>query len=208
MWFTFEWDGHLKQLFFSTGGPSVATALFNGLGIHPYQIESKRDPWKIRFEGDLICLKSASPDQRMQAFAPILSEALGRPVRFQMAHVIREAIVLRGKLQPPTQPDGRTAAINLSAGPLTPVASNRSRTAGTNQYTLTQELERQLRLQVIDQTDSLYRDGISITTDGVPNDIAKSPAQLQSVLDNLSQQTSLRITLEPRPVDVWTWLDE
>jgi RNA polymerase sigma factor (sigma-70 family) len=208
MWFTFEWDGHLKQMFFSTGSPSVGTALFNGLGIHPYQIESKRDQWKIRLEGDLICLKTASPDQRMQAFAPVLSNALGRPVRFQMAHVIRDAIVLRGKLQPPTQPDGRPEVINLVAGPLTPVAKNRPRTAGTNQSTLAEELERQLRLQVVDQTDSLYRGGISITTDGVPYDIAKSPAQLQSVLDNLKQQTSLRITLEPRSVDIWTWVDE
>jgi RNA polymerase sigma factor (sigma-70 family) len=202
---TFTWDGQLNRQITSTSSGTAGTALVYGLKIRPFQVEGSIDPWAFPLPGDIIVQTTASPDDRMKAFATILSAARQKPVRFEKKHVTKDAIVLRGEYHPPRQPDGKQGTLLIMAGSIPTTTRPQSRSFG-NQATLCEGLEQQLRLQVIDESKP-NRDTYIFTTQSVTPMEAKNPTQLHSVLDNISSQTSLEITLEPRETDVWVWID-
>ena len=206
IWITFSWDGSLHLLNMSDGKSTAGTALTEGLNLRPYQVEGPVDLWKLSFPGDLICLKSATPDQRMKAFASVLSAQLGRPIHLEKSHAVRTAIILRGTYVPPKRPDGKDAMIQISPTPLNPTAHLASSTYG-NIDTYCSELEVQTRIQVINQINSHYRGAVIFTMNATIPDISHHPDQLQSLLTNLAQQTGLQYTLEPRETDLWTWTE-
>ena len=80
-------------------------------------------------------------------------------------------------------------------------------TYGTNIDTYCDSLEVQTRMQVINQITAHYRGEVRYSPDQTPSDISRHPDQLQSLLSNLSSQTGLQYTLEPREIDLWIWTE-
>jgi len=206
MSFTFSWDGSLHRLYWSTAQGTAGTALTEGLGLRAYQIEGPVDLWKLNLPGDLICLKSATADDKMNAFATVLSTRLGRPIHFQKAHAVRSAIVLSGTYVSPKNPEGKDATIKITPAPVYNTIRGGGGTYG-NIDTFCDGLEVQTRMQVVNQINGHFRGAVIFTIALTPPDISHHPDQLQSLLTNLAQQTGLQYTIEPRETDLWTWTE-
>jgi hypothetical protein len=205
IWFTFSWNGQLKRLIWSDGKSTVGNMLTDGLGMRTYQMEGEKSPWAIPFSGDLVCRQGATPDQKMDALGTILTTMLGHRVHFEKSHGTRNAIVLSGTCVPPKRPDGKDATLRIDIERPAPPTRQGSFTYGGN---FCVAIENQCRMQVIDQMSPRYRGGIVFNSNTlVPPDIAQNPDQIQSLLKNLARQTGLKITLEPREIDVWTWIN-
>jgi RNA polymerase sigma factor (sigma-70 family) len=204
VWIAFSWDGALHRLEWSDGKSTCGTALTSGLAIRPYQVEGPVDLWKIPLPGDLVCRSSASADEKMKAFAPVLTTALGKTIRFEKKRVTKNAIVVRGAYVPPDHADKKGAVVQVIAGPLLATTRNAVITAGGNFF---YGLEEQTRLQVIDQTAPRFRGGFTYTIELLSPDIGRHPERLRSLLDNLTKQTGFQFSLEPRETDVWVWVE-
>lgn len=200
MWMTFNYDGAVHWQGATVGQPTLGTALESGVGLRPYEVESTIDPWAIPFPGDLITRSGATKEQKLAAMVPLIAQAAGRSFHFEKQHVTRNAIVVLGIYRPvPGKDAGGFKAIDVSVS----LVPGTQYTTSTGFEQFCGALELMLRTRVIDQRSSKPPQLVSFRNNGVTPAVARDPQKLQSLLTNLSRQTSLEFSIEPRELDVW-----
>lgn len=73
----------------------LAWAIHDGAGLRGWQLDNSI-PQGMKFTGDWVFRENAAPAEVMDALANLVSEKLGRQVRFVKRSVVRDALVVRG----------------------------------------------------------------------------------------------------------------
>lgn len=73
----------------------LAWAIQDGAGLHDWQIDGSI-PQGMKFTGDWVFRENATPEQIMDALAALVSQRLGRQVRFVKRLVVRDALIVQG----------------------------------------------------------------------------------------------------------------
>jgi beta-lactamase regulating signal transducer with metallopeptidase domain/peroxiredoxin len=209
-YFTFHWDGELKNwgLGFGSGDRPLSSVLNDNLSIDQDKFEGPEELLKIDVPGDWIVRKDISEDEKLKALEKLLADELGRNIRFVKRTVQREAIVAIGRFQfrplPVAQGD---RSVYMFCGDFDPDGGGGGGTADSVSEFL-RALGNRVGMPVIDETESSqemqipYRHHRSAYLTGI-EDPAEKSQKLRLLLDNLSLQTELRFSVEPRPVPIW-----
>lgn len=209
-YFTFHWDGELKNwgLGFGSGKRPLSSVLNSNLSIKRDKFEGPEDLLKIDLPGDWIVRKDVSEEEKLKALERILADEMGRNIRFVKRTVEREAIVATGRFQYrrlPVAQDDRY--VHMFSGDFDLESGGGGGTADSVSQFL-QALGNRVRVPVIDETEPSqqvripYRHHRSAYLGRIEGP-AEKREKLTQLLDNLSRQTDLRFTVEPRPVEIW-----
>ena len=209
-YFTFHWDGELKNwgLGFGEGASSLNNVLNASLSIPDDQFEGPKELLKFPVGGDWIVRKNVSDAEKLRALEKILLEELGEKIIFQKRKVVREVIVAKGEFKF-SRPSGTydDRRMHFYSDKLDP------RVTGVGKADTVAELINVLGqrtgLQVIDETrnssekiDLPYGHHRSSRLSFV-NTQAKNSTKLKMMLKNLEKQTNLRFTIKERTVSKW-----
>jgi RNA polymerase sigma factor (sigma-70 family) len=173
--------------------------------IHRYQLEMPADLDIQAIPGDWIVRKSATVGERLSAVEDLLLH-LPKPVRLERRKVERDVIIIRGIYEfHPIAGMNPPRAIQFGAGDLLHPKIELLGVGGgagtlkdlferladrTNQYVFDETLDGDRRVQWHNRLDG--------TVNEEDHDEGRD-----SLLHNLSLQTSLRFTIERRIVDIW-----
>ena len=197
----FEWDGEPRWRSSSMGG-TLETVLRLGAGLKPHEWHDPQGLLKTGVHGDWVFRKDAPMDAKLSAFATVLSEKLGRPINFQKRTIPREVVVARGTyaFSRWEAPAGATApladAILVTDAPSRPSLNSPDYVERGTLARLFDSMERAGAGRFEDQTGS--------GNAAVAWAFALSPElDRQTLLSNLSKQTSLTFDRQTRAADVW-----
>ena len=146
------------------------------------------------FAGDLIFRPRASVEQVMQALAPLVSQKLGRPVRFERKQARVAVIVAHWSPTPDTAPPPGGYLIESGSAP----PSQRQHVSRGTLASFLKSVEEMAGQQIVDQTGHA---GMTVRWD-VP--YRRDTDQL---LKEIEDQSPLRFTRELRGRQVWSLLD-
>lgn len=193
------WDGDTPQLFStSLDGGTLDDALWFCANLRPWNLD-KSIPRSLKLPGDFSMRKGATREQVMKELGPIVSAKLGRSIRFEKRDVARPAIFARGTYHfVPLREDAAEQIVDFEAGYPNPPAGPKPR-QGTLKELLS-EIKNILEIPVIDQTGAADH---PVTWRRIEHWIAP-----ETVLSNISRQTSLRLTRESTNVEVWFMVND
>lgn len=197
---TFDWDG--KQLGWKTvsaGDGRLANVVQSAAGLHLWEFDSSV-PLGLPLPGDWVIRHGVSSDRIMQGLGAIVSKKLGRPVRFERRHVMREAVVVRGTYR----------FVPLAGHPNDGVIEILGDEPPQNQK-LTPSLQTMPLRRCLERLDVYANRKIVVETEsaGLRVTIRDRPTwgDGSAVLRNIAAQTSLQFSPEPREMDLWFMTD-
>jgi len=171
-------------------------AIQDGAGLQRWQVDNSI-PQGMKFTGDWVFRENASPAEVMDALANLVSEKLGRQVRFVKRSVARDALIVRGtyKFVPlDGYPDNNTIQLTdrLSKHQV-PFAFLGTLADLFNRISMAKSM------QVIDETGSGNKK-IKMCDQQNWHDA-------DAFFRTVAAQTSLRFDRDPRQMDVWFMVD-
>jgi hypothetical protein len=211
-YFTFHWeDNMLKKwgLGFTGGERSLDSFLRGNLGVKANQFDGPEELLQIEVPGDWLIRMPSTIEERLGALERILSDEIGRDIRFEKRKVELEVVIASGdfKFHPPSGTYDRDG-VHLFTDELDPDERAGGGTADSVNGFLGR-LGGLIDMTVIDETSTPseeikipYRHHHSSYLRKV-KDKADKKRKLSILLANLSKQTELRFRIEKRPVDIW-----
>lgn len=193
------WEGQTPHWYSSSmDGGTLDDALWFCANLRPWDLD-KSVPRQLKLPGDFSVRHGATADQVMAALAPIVSAKLGRAVRFEKRHVPHEAIVVQGAFRlVPLEGNATGAIIDFATTYPKPPAGPKVRHGTLGQ--MLNQIKNQLDIRVADETGQS-----SLPVSWRFDDRWISPDKL---LANVSKQTSLTLSRQPREADVWFMVHE
>ena len=208
--------GNLQRWSFSGGTGTAASAICECLDLQRYELDVSRELLFQPLLGDWIIRRPSTVEERLAALAPILAR-LPKPLKLEKRRDEREVIVVRGMFEFHPLPGPNDPAVNgmvlvIGPGDLTrpPTEAEMERDParrllnnGGGSGTLATCLSNLAGLvnqHIVDETnDGERRVGWRYHA-GTIDDHGEGR---DSMLDNLSRQTTLKFSREVRIVDVW-----
>jgi hypothetical protein len=194
-----EWQGDTPRWVYAGGNRTLWYGLQSAVGVNSWELDESI-PRDLNMPGDWVTREGANVEEKLASLGPIVSTLLGRPVRFEKRTGPREAVVVRGTYAySPLWTSGGEEMIEFfdatPPGHKTPPVVNT-----TPLSALWAALQYRLERRVFDETTSpspavRWRDYLYT-------------ADREALLRNLSKQTSLRFSREPRVMEYWTMVDE
>lgn len=174
----------------------LAWAIQDGAGLQGWQVDGSI-PQGMKFTGDWVFRANASPAEVMDALASVVSEKLGRQVRFVKRSVIRDALIVSGtyKFVPlEGYPNDNTIQLTdgLSKHPV-PFVISESLADLFNRISMAKSM------QVIDESGQGKK--------RVKMCDQQNWHDPDAFFRTVAAQTSLHFDREPRQVDVWFMVD-
>jgi RNA polymerase sigma factor (sigma-70 family) len=192
--FIFSWDGNNVQwVSLSANMGSLGFVLQQGAKLKGWQID-RSIPADTVFPGDWVIQKGATIPQIMDGLAEIMSQKLGRPVRFEKRRKLVDVIVARGTYQfapLPGNPNNNMVELvgGHVAGSPTP---NEHMMSSAELFDMIQNFTGQ---KVFDESGS-GKLSFKVRDYQVYTDIPQ-------LLRNITAQTSIRFESERRELEVW-----
>ena len=210
-YFTFHWQyDKLKKwgLGFTGGNRSLDSVLRQNLSIESNKFDGPEELMKIQVPGDWIVRMPSTIEGRLRALEKILSDEIGRDIRFEKRQVEEDVIIVTGdfKFHPPTE-TYENKSVHLYTDKLDPDEGAGGGTSDSvNDFTLM--LAGLIDMTVMDQTTVSeeikvpYRHHGSSYLRKVKNQ-AEKKIKLDTLLINLTKQTELQFRIERQPIEVW-----
>ena len=198
----FHWDNELKMHSFSTSC-SLWWILYYVLGIPEYDYNLPKE-LKVNLRGDWIVRTGLPLANQLKALEEIIFAELHRSIRFEKRKVEREVIVATGRYEFKPHPSGKWPNhIHLTwDGTL----NNPERTVDSLAK-LFRNLERDIKMKIVDETEpteiTTIRYKESQNLGQIPHEPELRSERLSALLDNLAKTTSLQITVERQPAEIW-----
>ena len=193
-----EWQGERPQWTYAGGNRTLYYGLQSAVGLPSWEIHESV-PRDLKLPGDWVTRQGATTEQKLASLAAIVSNALGRTVRFERRSMPRDVVVVRGSyLHSPLWTGAEKGVIEFfDVKPPGYAGAPVMRT--TPLRDLWPGLQHRLSRRVFDETES-------------PNETVKwrdymYSADGEKLLENLAKQTSLRFDREQRVLDVWVMTD-
>jgi len=213
LYLSFTWDGTLHPGTLALHECGLGSVL-SDLGLNRYEIEGPKELRGLRLGGDWIIRADTTIAPRLRALEKILADELGRRIRFLRQTVERDVIVVRGRYERQFLPGHEdTNVIYLFTGP----APDRMAGGGNGNVTrMVETVGNRFNLPVVIEAQGLDDVSVSYYTcasstqlfvrkpgakESVP--VPGEEGRLDSVLANLTRQTSLDFEKDMRPFDVW-----
>jgi hypothetical protein len=191
-------------------------SVLHAIGLKRYEIDGPEELLRLKLGGDWITRKDVPTDDTLHALEQILGNGLSRKIQFEKQEVDRDVIIVRGQYKRvPLEgvkhldhiyiyPDSAWALGSIS-GP-EPYGSG-----GTGSLVkLIEMVGSHFNRPVVFETENLSDTTVSYFTSqsyslAIANTKTKEDKQetLDSVLKNLSRQTSLQFEYGQRDQDVW-----
>ena len=192
--FIFQWDGEPRWISAAMNS-NLERTLRLGVRLKPHEYHDPQGLLKSVVTGDWVFRKGATTEAMLDGVAGILSERLGRAVRFEKRRMRREVVIARGTYaySPWVTGPGETVMAADQAEP--PQASGI-------------HVERGTLAGFFDAMEGVGAGDFDDQTDSSGAPVAwavlLSPQpDRANLLANLSKQTSLTFNVETREVDVW-----
>ena len=187
----------------------ISDVINSVLQITSDKIEGPSEIMDISLEGDWIVRTTASPDERLKALGVILKEQFGQNIRFEQARVSRHVIIASGqfKLNLPSHSEDRKI-VHLYVEPKD-LERSAGRSSGKNAAELLHILADRTALPVVDQAQYSDEEKFNIefyslgTVKNRAADAAQKEKALRQLLDNVTNQTSLKFRVEAAEVPLW-----
>ncbi|MHB9071322.1 MAG: hypothetical protein ACYC54_13270 [Sedimentisphaerales bacterium] len=208
-YFTFHWDGSLKTWGLGFGGKeTLYSVLREHLSIGADKLDVPEELMRIEVPGDWIVRKNSTVEQKLKALEKILSEEIGKDIRFEKRKVVRDAVVAVGKFKfhPPSE-TYEHESVHLYSDKLDADESSGGGTADSVSDFLN-KLANIINMPVIDETRNSkeieipYRHHSSSYLRREKYD-AEKKRKLDMLLANIKKQTELQFRIEKRPVEIW-----
>lgn len=176
---------------------SLGWVLQNVAGINPSELDASV-PRSMPLEGDWSVRKGARIEQIVNGIATIVSQRLGRTVRFERRNVMRDTIIVRGTYHfVPLVGKSDDGVIDLIGDPPPFKVPSQIRHVALGE--LLGGVGDVAGVPVVDETGESK---LKVT-------VADHPTwgKPESLFRNLAAQTSLQFEHEPRPRDLWYMVD-
>ena len=209
----FRWDGKLRNWTLAMHECSLGSVL-RDIGFKRYELDGPEELLRLKLGGDWIARDSVPPEDRLLALERILQNELGRTIRFEKRKVNRDAIIVYGQykrvpLEGVKHPNKIYVYPDSAWGPISgpePFGGG-----GTGSIVkLIEMIGSHFNRPVVFETEDLSDITVSYFTSqsyslAIANAKTREDIQetLDSVLQNLSKQTSLQFEYGQREQDVW-----
>ena len=195
-----EWEGDIPRWTYAGGHRTLWYVLQSVVGLNPWEVDEtvSRD---LSLPGDWVTRQGATAEEKLASLAPIVSNKLGRSVRFEKRKGPREAVVVRGVyLYSPLWPTsgGEQMIEFFDAKP--PGYNTPPQVSTTELSAMWVSLQYALERRVYDESETPAGTKVKWRN-------YLYTADRENLLRNLSKQTSLRFSREPRVMDYWTMVD-
>ena len=208
----FRWDGTLYNWALSMAEGSLGQVLRH-IGLNRYEYNGPEKIRMLKLGGDWIERKNAPVEDKLIALEQILQDELGRTITFEKRTVSRESIIVRGQYKhvpiAGTKHPKRIYVYPDSWKHLSgPEPVNGGGTG--NLARLIEKVGSRFDRPVVFETEDLSDIRVShnySTSYSFATANAKTSEEMQKILDsvlaNLSKQTSLKFEYDQRDQDVW-----
>jgi len=209
----FQWDGKLHQWVIAMHECNLGSVL-HAIGLKRYEIDGPEELLRLKLGGDWITRKDVPTDDTLHALERILGNGLSRKIQFEKQEVDRDVIIVRGQykrvpLEGVKHPDKIYVYPDSAWGPFSgpePFGGG-----GTGSVVkLIEMVGSHFNRPIVFETENLSDITVSYFTSqsyslAIANAKAREDKQeiLDSVLQNLSRQTSLQFEYGQRDQDVW-----
>ena len=209
----FRWDGKLRNWTLAMHECSLGLVLHD-IGLQRYERDGSDKLLRLKLGGDWIARDNVPIEDKLLALERILQNELGRTIRFEKRKVNRDAIIVRGQykrvpLEGVKHPDKIYVYPDSAWGPFSgpePFGGG-----GTGSVVkLIEMVGSHFNRPIVFETENLSDTTVSYFTSqsyslAIANAKAREDMQevLDSVLQNLSKQTSLQFEYGQRDQDVW-----
>jgi hypothetical protein len=214
----FRWDGKLRNWTLALHECSLGLVL-RDIGFRRYELDGPEKLLRLKLGGDWIARDNAPPEDRLLAFERILQNELGRTIRFEKRKVNRDVIIVRGqykrvRLEGVKHPNKIYVYPDSAWGPI----SGPEPWGGGGTGSIVKLIEMvgsHFNRPIVFETEDLSDITVSYFTSqsyslAIANAKKREVIQetLDSVLQNLSKQTSLQFEYGQRERDVWFITEE
>ncbi|MBN2313149.1 MAG: hypothetical protein JXM79_04425, partial [Sedimentisphaerales bacterium] len=182
------------------------------IGLKRYEYEISDDLLATKLPGDWIIRYEKPVAQKLGALAPILSEALQRPVFFELRNVEREAVVVTGTFNLKLLDEKSRRRIYLYTDP-----NDDRRKGGGGGADSVAKLIRvigdRIEMPMVDKTESYENLDLTYGTLNssdlrrITNPVEKRN-RIKILLDNVSAQTGLTFEFKRQNVAIWFLVDK
>ncbi len=209
----FRWDGKLKNWTLAMHECSLGSML-RDIGLKRYEIDGPDKLLRLKLGGDLIARENVPIEDKLLALERILHNELGRIIRFEKRKVNRDVIIVSGQykrvpLEGVKDSNKIYVYPNSTWGHFSgpePLSGG-----GTRSFAeLIKMVGSHFNRPIVFETENLSDNAVSYQTSSsyslaIANTKTKEDRQetLDSVLQNLSRQTSLHFEYGQREQDVW-----
>ena len=210
----FHWDSALRHWGEGFGDKgTLGSTLSFVIGLKSYEYDISDDLLATKLPGDWIIRHEKPVAQKLSALAPIVSEALQRPVSFELRNVEREVVVVTGSfnLKSLDEESGRPR-VYLYTDP----NDDRSSGGGGGVDSVAQLIRvigDRIDIPMVDKTTA--REDLALRYSTLRSsylrrvtDTNEKRDRIKTLLDNVSAQTGLTFEFERQKVDVWFLVDK
>jgi RNA polymerase sigma factor (sigma-70 family) len=196
----FSWRGGAPELNeWMRGNATVGGVLKTVLKIPGYKLEIQPADRNRPLKGDWVSRPDTTLDQKLNDLAKVLREQLQWPVHFEKRNAERMVYVARGRYtlasMEPTGGDRNMVSWFVGDKP----AGNAHGRAAGDLRSMLVALGETLNREVVDETDSPKAS--AFWADYLPPELSGPLGE--QLLKNVTAQTSITFSLEPRKVDYW-----
>jgi hypothetical protein len=214
----FRWDGKLRNWTLALHECSLGSVL-RDIGFKRYELGGREKLLYLKLGGDWIARDNVPPEDRLLALERILQNELGRTIRFEKRKVNRDVIIVRGqykrvRLEGVKHPNKIYVYPDSAWGPI----SGPEPWGGGGTGSIVKLIEMvgsHFNRPIVFETEDLSDITVSYFTSqsyslAIANAKKREVIQetLDSVLQNLSKQTSLQFEYGQRERDVWFITEE
>jgi hypothetical protein len=213
-YFTFRWTGSSFQKwgygFSDSAGMTIRGVLQQVLGLQAYEYQIRQDASAFRLKGDWMADATSEMETKLQKLCDIVRDAKGPSLRFTQKEIEQPVIVASGTYTfRVIEGTYETTSVHFFSDKPDKDEGSGGGSGDVNRF-LT-KLGDRAGMQVVDEVEEPRPKMISWRYNSSSNykelaglsDGAKKTEKLQKFLDNVSKQTSLKLTIEQRKVPVW-----
>ena len=202
----FRWkNGKAERWSWSTA-PGTVTSALEAAGVEAVDLDGTRDLFDLPVPGDWIVREGADREDILADVQRALAEATDGRIKIEPGKIEKDVVVARGRYAfkswpgAPRDPDNIhifTDEIDLEEGS----------GGGTDSLAgFLRHVASVIGQKLIDETDP-HPGEVEWRNNRSAHDATKTPAQRDRLLQNITDQTSLKFTVERREVDVWRVTD-
>ncbi len=192
-----EWDGRSLHMRIAEPRLTLEHVLEYGADLGPLEFDASL-PFNLVMDADVVVRADVPAAERLAGISMIVSENLGKPVHFEQRRATSDVIVVSGKATASTRPSADVKPL-VFAGEAEPGPRQDVLHTRIDSF-LRQVLPHLLNRRVVDEVDG---SGINVAWRGG----SSGQAQIDAILEQLSNQTGLQCRQERREIDTWVLAD-